>query len=525
MSKANLLLLGIVSFASQALAAELKGQTGLIRSDQGAFDGYTLFTPLHSKETYLVDMSGRIVHKWKDDYTPGQSEYLLSNGHLLRCVNDSRNGAFHGGGIGGRIREFDWDGKLIWNFKYSDKEKCQHHDIEPLPNGNVLILAWEKKFAEEVIGAGRDPSQLEGDELWPDHVVEVARDGKTGGKIVWQWHAWDHLVQDFDPDVHNYGDVSAHPELIDINFGGDSMRLPPKEMDRLRALGYVGGPAPKRGGPNSADWLHGNSLDYNETLDQILISVHGFNEIWVIDHSTTSAEAASHSGGRYGKGGDLLYRWGNPLAYRAGTASDQKLFGQHDATWIKAPSGDTRILIFNNGRNRPDGDYSSIDEIIPPLKPDGSYSLESGAAYGPSQPVWQYTHKTKSDFFSGHISGAQRLPNGNTLVCAGEQGDFFEVNAEGDTLWQYINPIEGKRPHGGPPRGVGPHDGPRRRDRGQSEGDNGGRNRGRPPHRGQRGPGGGGRGPSEANAVFRATRIAIDDPAIKSRNLTSKTIN
>ncbi|MGC8644373.1 MAG: hypothetical protein ACP5XB_31305, partial [Isosphaeraceae bacterium] len=59
-------------------------------------------------------------------------------------------------------------------------------------------------------------------------------------------------------------------------------------------------------------------------LDQILLSVHSFSEIWIIDHGTTTAEAATHKGGRSGKGGDLLYRWGNPQAYRAGTAADQQ---------------------------------------------------------------------------------------------------------------------------------------------------------------------------------------------------------
>jgi hypothetical protein len=503
-----------------------KKKNGLIRNDPGAFDGYTLFTPLHSTTTYLVDMAGKVVNTWKDQYTPGQSVYLLNNGHILRCAENSKNRAFHGGGLGGRVREFDWDGKLVWDYAYSTAAICQHHDIEPLPNGNVLILAWEKKTVEQAIAAGRNPEHFRGDELWPDHIVEVARKGKHDGRIVWAWHAWDHLIQDYDDEVFNHGDVAAHPELIDINFGGDSMRLPPEEMDRLRSLGYVSGPAPKRGGPGSADWLHGNSLDYNEKLDQILISVHGFNEIWVIDHGTTTKEAASHTGGRYGRGGDLLYRWGNPQAYRTGSAADQKLFGQHDATWVTDASGTTHILIFNNGHGRSDGDYSSVDEIAPPLNAEGIYTLQEGTAYGPGELVWCYTRPEKSEFFSSHISGAQRLPNGNTLICAGEQGDFFEVTAKGDTVWQYINPFAGERPRPGPPDGDRRRQGPPRRNRRRAERPH--KNHGestrdprrtRPPGRGGRGPGDHRRGPSEANSVFRATRIAADNPAIASHAL------
>ncbi len=116
------------------------------------------------------------------------------------------------------------------------------------------------------------------------------------------------------------------------------------------------------------------------TLDQILISVHNFSEIWVIDHSTTTAEAASHSGGNSGMGGDLLYRWGNPAAYDSGSSADQQLFVQHDAQWIgNGLPGAGNILIFNNGQGRPDGDYSSVDEIVPPVASDGSYTNGSAA--------------------------------------------------------------------------------------------------------------------------------------------------
>jgi hypothetical protein len=67
-----------------------------------------------------------------------------------------------------------------------------------------------------------------------------------------------------------------------------------------------------------------NSIDYNPDLDQIALSVKGNSEAWIIDHGTTTAQAAGHTGGRRGQGGDLLYRWGNPLTYRAGTANDAR---------------------------------------------------------------------------------------------------------------------------------------------------------------------------------------------------------
>ncbi len=166
-----------------------------------------------------------------------------------------------------------------------------------------------------------------------------------------------------------------------------------------------------------ADWNHSNSIDYNAELDQILISVRNFSEIWVIDHSPTTAEAAGHTSGDSDKGGDLLYRWGNPHAYDAGTATDQQLFVQHDAQWIPAGyPGAGNILVFNNGAGRPGGNYSSVDEIMPPVDNAGNYALDASSTFGPAAPVWSYSAGKQTDFYATNISGAQRLPSGGAAV-------------------------------------------------------------------------------------------------------------
>ena len=237
-----------------------------------------------------MDNQGQVVHQWKSAYEPGQTAYLLPNGHLLRAGMLRVQGGT-GGGEGGRIEEFDWDGKLIWEFDHATRNYQLHHDIKPLPNGHVLALMVERKSREEAIAAGFDPSQMRDEYLVPDAVVEIEPILPKGGRIVWEWHVWDHLIQNHDRTKANYGDVAAHPELIDTACNG---RATP------------------------AFWNHMNSLDYNAKLDQITLSVRGCNEIWIIDHSTTAKEAAGHSGGKQGKGGDLIYRWGNPAAYQRG---------------------------------------------------------------------------------------------------------------------------------------------------------------------------------------------------------------
>src|SRR5262249_42833208 len=174
-------------------------------------------------------------------------------------------------------------------------------DFVRLPNGHVVLIVKEKKTAEEAVAAGRIPTSVQGGDLQPDALVEIKQTGKTTGEVVWEWHLWDHLIQDLDPQKANHGNVAAHPERMDINF----TVMP--------------------GQRGNADWAHANAVAYNPDLDQVILSLRSFSEFYVIDHSTTTREAAGHTGGRAGKGGDFLYRWGNPRAYRAGGAEDQQL--------------------------------------------------------------------------------------------------------------------------------------------------------------------------------------------------------
>jgi hypothetical protein len=438
---------------------------------------------LNSTKTHLIDMEGRVVHGWESAYTAGQEAYLLEDGHLLRAatLSDSER-HFAAAGQGGRVQEFDWDGNILWDFKFHDDTRVSHHDICRLPNGNVLLIVWEIKTADETLAAGRRPESVEGAWL-ADSIVEIKPTGKTTGEIVWEWHIWDHLIQDADASKSNYGDVGAHPELIDINFGqseafpGADSRggrpSPPrqgvakkdasktddtaskKSLDQLRGIGYVGGATARGNRGFVPDWTHVNSVAYSAELDQIVISVRAFCEFWIIDHSTTTAEAASHTGGRRGRGGDLLYRWGNPRSYRAGTAADQRLFNQHDAHWIpKGYPGEGHILVFNNGNSRPGGDYSSVDEVVLPATENGVYARLPDKAFEPLEPVWSYSAPNKPDMFSFVMSGANRLANGNTLICESVGATILEVTPEGKTVWKYINPDSGAAPAGmqaGPP--------------------------------------------------------------------------
>jgi len=378
----------------------------------------TLFTPMGNNDTYLIYNNGDIANQWTSSSSPALSAYLLPDKSLLRTASLGRNSnpVFgQTGGAGGKVERFNWEGELIWEFEYSSDTYFSHHDVEYLPNGNILMIAWEFKSETEAIEAGRNPNLLNDGELWPDKIIEVKPTGNSGGDIVWEWHVWDHLIQDYDESKSNFGVVSDFPEKINLNFTS------------------------KQAG---ADWNHINAVDYNAELDQIMVTIRSFSEVWIINHNTSIEEAA-------GNAGDLLYRWGNPQAYDMGTADDQVLFVPHDGQWINSGiPGENDILIFNNGQGRPDGNYSSIDQFTPPVNENGEYSLIAGNSYEPTELTWNYQSNPKTDFYANHISGAQRLTDGNTLICDGTAGRFFEVTPDGETIWEYLNPYSFSTPSG-----------------------------------------------------------------------------
>ncbi|MCH2133995.1 MAG: aryl-sulfate sulfotransferase [Phycisphaerales bacterium] len=408
-------------------AAHGERTVGLLEQQPGTADGYVLWSPLNGTDAFLIDNNGRLVNQWSSTYQPGVSTYLLEDGSLLRTGRGTGNADFVAGGQGGMVERYSWDGTLEWSYRYSEAGLYKsHHDIHPMANGNVLILAWEMKTEAECIAAGRDPSTLQEGELWPEHVIEVQPTGFDTGEIVWEWHIWDHLIQNFDPLLPNYGDPIDYPGRMDINSRTN----------------------------DEADWLHANALHYNEELDQIMLCIHRGGEIWIVDHDLTTEEAA-------GPAGDIMYRWGNPSIYnRNADDSDRKLYGQHDARWIpEGYPGAGNILVFNNGQNRPEGLYTTIEEITPPLLADGTYELDASGIYGPADSELVYISDTPEDFYASFISGAERQPNGNTLICSGPWGDFFEVTPASDIVWRYMNPVtaDGPLSQGQLPDGQGPN--------------------------------------------------------------------
>ena len=237
-----------------------------------------------------------------------------------------------------------------------------------MPNGHILAIAWEARSLNEALAAGRKPELMPKAGVWPDHIVEIEPLDKRHGKIVWEWHSWDHLIQDADPKKANYGKPAEHPELLDVNLGEP---LPPAiSQDSFNILKKTGRIIWRNQTLENegSDIFHFNAIKYNADLDQIVFSSPNLSEIFIIDHGTTTKQAAGHTGGRWGKGGDFLYRWGNPKNYHHGDSSDEKLFGQHDVRWIeKGKPGAGHLTVFDNGipSGKEGMDYSAVYELVP----------------------------------------------------------------------------------------------------------------------------------------------------------------
>jgi len=376
---------------------------GLFFNTSDSYDGYTLLS--NNEYSYLIDNCGYQVNQWESDYKAGQTLYITDEGQLLR--GGILSGSFDAGGTGGIFELYDWNNNLLWHYRIANNVFHAHHDMALLPNGNFLCLVWEKKSQNEAQASGRKYS---GD-VWSESIWEIEIQANNQASIVWEWSIWDHLIQDYDSNELNYGVVGNHPELLDINYIG-------QDED------------------TEGDWLHINGISYNESLDQIAISSRNLSEIYIVDHSTTTEESEGHSGGLYNRGGDILYRYGNPQVYDYGNENDQILFRPHNIDWVKEGSWKNQFSIFNN--EFIPNTKSQILVWSNPADENGNYFFNFTDGFGEEEILHEYTD---AGFYSSILSSIQVLPNDNLLMLEGRSGKITEVNSNNEEVWSYIYPV------------------------------------------------------------------------------------
>jgi hypothetical protein len=359
---------------------------------------------LDTTATSLTAPVGSAYKTWTLSAQTSYSAYLLSGDTILQTVAYTVTGAPGQGGTTGKVRKIRWDGTTVWEYAVATSTTHMHHDVCGLPNGNVLLIVYETKTAADATAKGCSSPPSSG--IWSEKIIEVKPTGvgtvsaNWGGTVVWEWHLWDHLCQNVNSGITStyVSSVAQHPELMNVNYGMQQ------------------------------DWFHMNGIDYNPTLNQIILSSHYKNECYVIDHSTTTTEAATHSGGNSGKGGDFLYRWGNPAAYGCTAGGNNSGFNViHDAHWIPAnhPTYPNWMCAYNNNQG---GTGVQVVMWNPPYN-GYNYTYNPGSIIGPTT----CTKPTIPTFTAADMGNSQQLLNGNMLV-ANPNGSTYEVSPTGTTL-------------------------------------------------------------------------------------------
>lgn len=416
-------LLGLLIGCTFSLQSQ--NTVGLISYKQyKSYDGLNLIYPHNQPNVYLLNNCGEIVHTWEGepDDRPGNTAYLLEDGRLIktkRNANVTSDRIWAGGG-GATVEIRDWDNNLEWSYTMNDSLRRLHHDIAVIEKNNrltILMLAWEIKNLDEIIEAGRDTTGMAAQELWPDFLIEI--DPATD-EVVWEWHAWDHLIQDFDPSKNNFGVIGDNPGRFDVNLD--------------------------RNGLGNADWMHSNSIDWDPANDNVLLSVPYFNEVYIIDHTTTTEQAATNVGGLSKIGGDIMFRWGNPINYDQGDSTHQTLFFQHDAAFIDDfvdgfDPNFGKVSVFNNQAG---SNFSTANIFAPSFEMYDWAYLKENNRFLPNDHEITLTHpEDPTRLYSTGLSSVQYLNNGNYLITSGRFGYTFELTPDNEIVWEYITPTRG----------------------------------------------------------------------------------
>jgi len=399
----------VQAFALSGAAQSVYPTGTTIYDPDRAWNGYTVLSPLATQAVVVIDMNGTVVKQWEGyNDSAGGPARVLPGGFVIAA---SGTRPPHQESL--ELIQRDFDGKVVWQFSRNEQIKTregttiwsarQHHDWqrEDFPAGyyspdstpatdpgTTLILTHTTRTQPKVADVV----------LEDDRLIEVTRNGD----IVWDWVASDHIDE--------------------LGFAADAR----KAIKEARSFNKARG---------SFDWLHINSATYvgpNQWFD-------AGDKRFAPNHVIISGREASLLA-IVGRDGSIVWRLGPDFSESKELRAIRQIIGQHHAHLIpKGLPGAGNLLVFDNGG-------SSGYGFANPIAPDGVGAFARATSrvleINPVtlELVWSYTNPR---FFSTNISGAQRLPNGNTLITAGAGGRMFEVTREGTIVWEYMYPLFG----------------------------------------------------------------------------------
>jgi len=300
----------------------------------------------------------------------------------------------------GKVYLIDMEGNPVhrWYVETALQSFCRL-----LPNGNLLYPTRDRSDIQQ---AGLRELDPESNVVWSyhcriDHDFQVLENGSLLLHTI-RDDMWPELGPELKRQPH-FIEVTREKELV-WEWRGEEHLAELEEL--LRPEGWEHFQQRVRG-RFSFDWAHNNAcqvIPANATYEKelaeggtprfkpgnIIFSYRSVDIIGVIDRET----------------GKIVWAWGPGV-----------LDGQHKPHML----ANGNILIFDNGTLR---DYSRVIEVNP---------LTEGIE-------WEYTAEPMEEFLSRFISGAQRLPDGNTLICEGGKAHLFEVTPDKKVVWDFVNP-------------------------------------------------------------------------------------
>ncbi len=407
----------VLSYAVTAtLVAQTVFPTGTTVFDPSrTWSGFTVLSPLATPAVPVIDMNGTIVKRWEGfNNSAGGPARLLPGGYVIGA-----NGARPPNQESLELVERDFDGNVLWSFAHNEEittaggQKVwaarQHHDWQrddfpagyyspesnpnPQNNDRTLLLTHVTHLQRSVADVT----------IEDDRLIEVSRTGE----VLWEWTASEHI---------------------------DEFKLSPEARKVIQAGPVSNGPA-GAAGRGSFDWLHVNSAHYlgpNRWFDGGDTRFAPTNVIISSREASLLAIVA--------RDGRIVWQMGPDFTVSRELRAIRQIIGQHHAHLIpKGLPGAGNLLVFDNGGASGYGFFS-------PIAPDGRGALARPTSrvleINPVtlELIWSYTNPR---FFATNISGAQRLPNGNTLITSGPTGRLFEVTVDGTIVWEYIWPYFG----------------------------------------------------------------------------------
>lgn len=284
----------------------------------------------------------------------------------------------------------DMAGELVHNWRPAPPLRPYYGYL--LPGGHLLLRCSTGAEAWPYGGASSTVVELDwnGEVVWQYQDPALHHDHcrlRNGNTMLLFWEPLaDHLARQIQGGAAAGGEPMLGDGLREVSPAGETV-WEWHASEHLDPAVDVICPLERR-----HEWSHGNAVE--ELPDgNLMVSFRQLDTLAVIDRAN----------------GNFTWKWGRGV-----------ISHQHDPNPL--PNGN--LLLFDNGTHGLDMPSSRALEV----------NRDSG------EVVWEYHGTPKVSFFSPHISGVQRLGNGNTLICEGGSGRLFEVTPEGEAVWEYLNP-------------------------------------------------------------------------------------